>query len=64
MVAEFNRESLVNAYINEALEGMDWDTMVGIVADTLEANINQMNDNDLVDMVQDVYPHLLESEEV
>ena len=58
----FNRESLVNAYINEALEGMDWDTMVGIVADTLEANINQMNDNDLVDMVRDVYPFLLDEE--
>jgi len=58
----FNRESLVSAYINEALEGMDWDTMVGIVADTLEDNINQMNDNDLVDMVRDVYPFLLDEE--
>jgi hypothetical protein len=58
----FNREHLINSYINESLDNMDWSSLQALAADMIASNVNILNDNELINMISEVYPHLIESE--
>jgi hypothetical protein len=56
----FNREQLVEDYIQQTIEGMDYKTMERFVYDTLKDNLADYNDEELITEVTDYYPELLE----
>jgi len=56
----FNREQLVEDYIQQIIEGMDYKTMERFVYDTLKDNLADYNDEELITEVTDYYPELLE----
>jgi hypothetical protein len=58
----FNREHLINNYINESLDNMDWASLSALAADMIANNVNDLSDNELINMINEVYPHLIESE--
>jgi len=56
----FNREQLVEDYIQQTIGGMDYKTMERFVYDTLKDNLADYNDEELITEVTDYYPELLE----
>jgi len=58
----FNRENLINNYINESLDNMDWSSLSALAADMIANNVTDLSDNELINMINEVYPHLIESE--
>ena len=59
----FNREKLIEDYAQQMLDSMDMKTMECFVYDTLVANLNEYNDEELITEVTDYYPELLEEVE-
>ena len=55
-----NRDNLQDAYINEIIDGMDIKDLMRIVYDNLEQNLEQYNVDELIEEVEEYYPHLLE----
>ena len=55
-----DRNILQAQYIEQILESIDMDTLVAIVRDTLNADFDQLGDNDLIAEVSVNYPDLLE----
>ena len=55
----FNREQLVENYIQQLIEGMDYKTMECLVYDTLKDNLADYTDEQLITEVTDYYPELL-----
>jgi hypothetical protein len=56
----FDRNQLVEDYIQQMIEGMDYKTMERFVYDTLKDNLADYNDEELITEVTDYYPELLE----
>jgi hypothetical protein len=57
---KFDRNKLQAEYVDRILEGMDMDTLVAIVQDTLNDDFDLMGDEDLIAEVSVNYPDLLE----
>ena len=55
-----DRDELQAAYINEIIDGMDIKDLMRIVYDNIEQNLDQYNVDELIEEVQEYYPHLLE----
>jgi hypothetical protein len=55
-----DRNILQAEYVERIIEGLDMDTLVMIVRDTLNADFDQLGDNDLIAEVSVNYPDLLE----
>lgn len=55
-----DREQLVEDYIQQMIEGMDYKTMECLVYDTLKDNLADYTDEELITEVTDYYPELLE----
>ena len=49
-------------YANEVIDGMDMNTLMQYAYDALYDALQDMTDNDLRNMVDEQYPHLLEGE--
>ena len=56
----FDRAQLVEDYIQQLIEGMDYKTMECFVYDTMKENLSSYSDEELVTEVQDYYPELLQ----
>jgi hypothetical protein len=56
----FDRKQLVEDYIQQMIEGMDYKTMECLVYDTLKDNLSNYTDDELITEVTDYYPELLE----
>ena len=56
----FYRKQLVEDYIQQMIEGMDYKTMECLVYDTLKDNLSNYTDDELITEVTDYYPELLE----
>ena len=56
----FNRDQLVEDYIQHLIEGMDYKTMECLVYDTLKDNLSDYTDEQLVTEVEEYNPELLE----
>ena len=55
-----NRDSLIQDYAQLIVEGMDMDTLVSFVYDTLVSNLESYTDEDLLSEVTEYNPELLE----
>ena len=56
------REELVSRYIDDILETASLDFLLGCTSEYLEQNISKMCDDDLLEKIRDLYPHLLGEE--
>ena len=56
-----NRDELQDTYINEIIDGMDLKDLIRIVYDNLESNLDQYSVDELIEEVEEYYPHLLEN---
>ncbi len=56
----FDRKQLVEDYIQQMIEGMDYKTMECLVYDTLKDNLSNYTDEELITEVTDYCPELLE----
>jgi len=59
MSTEINRQELQENYIQQLIDGMDYKTMERFVYDTLEENLTNYTDEELITEVTDYYPELL-----
>ena len=55
-----NRDSLIQEYAQQILDGMDMKTMECFVYDTLVSNLESYTDEDLLSEVTEYNPELLE----
>ena len=55
-----DRDELQDAYINEIIDGMDIKDLMRIVYDNIEQNLDKYSVDELIEEVQEYYPHLLE----
>tara|TARA_B100000085_G_scaffold193364_1_gene177234 strand:- start:156 stop:362 length:207 start_codon:yes stop_codon:yes gene_type:complete len=55
------RDELQDAYINEIIDSMDLKDLIRIVYDNLEQNLEQYTVDELIEEVEEYYPHLLEN---
>jgi len=53
------RDELQDAYINEIIDGMDMKHLMRIVYDNLEQNLETYTVDELIEEVEEIYPHLL-----
>ena len=53
------REDLQEKYVYEVINGMDLDDLIQYACDALSHYLDQDSDEDLVDQVNEHYPHLL-----
>jgi hypothetical protein len=53
-----NRTELQESYIQQVIDGMDYKTMERFVYDTLEENLTNYTDEELITEVTDHYPEL------
>ena len=55
-----DRDQLQDSYINEIIDGMDLKDLIRIVYDNLESNLDKYSVDELIEEVQEYYPHLME----
>jgi hypothetical protein len=55
-----DRDQLVEDYVQQMIEGMDYKTMERFVYDTMVENLTDYTDEELLTEVTDYYPELLE----
>ena len=51
------RDELQDAYINEIIDGMDMKDLIRIVYDNLEQNLETYTVDELIEEVEECYPH-------
>ena len=54
-----DRDQLVENYVQQMIDGMDYKTMERFVYDTLKDNLAGYTDDELITEVTDYYPELL-----
>jgi len=55
-----NRASLINNYATEIVDGMDMKTLCVFAIQTIEQNMKDFSDEEVITEIKDHYPHLLE----
>ena len=55
----FNRDQLVEDYVQQMIEGMDVDTLTEFVYDTIVENLTDYTDEELITKVIEYDPELL-----
>jgi len=58
-MSDFNRQELVEAYIDRVLDNMSTKDLIRIVADQLGENLSTYSDEELINEVTEYYPELL-----
>jgi len=56
----FNRDQLIEDYVQSLIEGMDYKTMERLVYDALNDNLLDYTDEELITEVEEYDPSLLE----
>ena len=60
MTDTFDREALVEAYIDRLLDNRSTKDLLRIVGDQMEENLTSYTDEELISEVESYYPDLLE----
>ena len=60
MTNTFDRQALVEAYIDRLLDNMSTKDLLQIVGDQMEENITSYTDEELISEVESYYPDLLD----
>ena len=55
-----DRDELQDAMINQILDDMDIKTMMAILYDQMDENFDKYTVDELIEEVEEYYPHLLE----
>jgi len=58
-----DRDELQDAYINEIIDSMDIKDLMRLVYDQLDSNLETYTVNELIEEVEEYYPHLLGNNE-
>jgi hypothetical protein len=61
MTAFFDRELLIENYVEQIIDNMDSKTMMRIIYETLVDNLSSYSDEELITVVTEHYPELLEN---
>ena len=61
-MSNFNREELVQEYVDRVLDNYSIKDLMRIVGDQLEENLSSYTDEALITEVTEYYPELLESQ--
>jgi hypothetical protein len=61
---QFNRQALLNAYIDRILDDMSTKDLMRIVGDYIEDNLSEYTDAQLITEIENDYPELLVSLDV
>ena len=61
MTTDFNRQQLIEEYVDRILDNMSTKDLMRIVGDQLEENLSTYSDEELITEVTEYYPELLES---
>jgi hypothetical protein len=64
MTNTFDRDSLIEEYAQQVVDGMDMDTLISFAFDTICERMDEMNDNEVVNEVNEYYPELLEQNNI
>jgi hypothetical protein len=64
MTNTFDRDSLIEEYAQQVVDGMDLDTLISFAFDTICERMDEMNDNEIVNEVNEYYPELLEQNNI
>ena len=62
-MTNFNREDLIEEYIQTLIENMDYKTMECFVYDTIKESLSTYSDEELITEVEEYNPELLNLEE-
>lgn len=54
------RQNLLEAFVTNVVDSMDWDTMANFVYDTIYERMEETSDESLIEDVKEWYPNLLE----
>ena len=60
MTNNFDRQALVEAYIDRLLDNMSTKDLLQIVGDQMEENLTSYTDEELISEVESYYPDLLD----
>lgn len=60
MTNTFDRQALVEAYIDRLLDNMSTKDLLQIVGDQMEENLTDYTDEELISEVESYYPDLLD----
>lgn len=60
MTDTFNRDALVEAYVDRLLDNMSTKDLLRIVGEQMEENLTSYTDEELISEVQEYYPDLIE----
>ena len=60
MTNTFDREALVEAYVDRLLDNMSTKDLLRIVGEQMEENLTSYTDEELISEVESYYPDLLE----
>lgn len=61
-MSNFNREELIQEYVDRVLDNYSTKDLMRIVGDQLEENLSSYTDEELINEVTEYYPELLESQ--
>ena len=61
-MSNFNREALIQEYVDRVLDNYSTKDLMRIVGDQLEENLSSYTDEELITEVTEHYPELLESQ--
>lgn len=61
-MSNFNRQQLIEEYVDRILDNMSTKDLMRIVGDQLEENLSSYSDDELITEVEEYYPELLESQ--
>ena len=53
------RYELQNDYVHQCVDDMDLKTMIAFVYDTISCDLDDYSSNELVELVKEIYPELL-----
>jgi hypothetical protein len=62
-MSDFNRQALIQEYVDRILDNMSTKDLMRIVGDQLEENFSTYSDEELLTEVEEYYPELLGLEE-
>lgn len=62
-MSDFNRQQLIEDYIQTLIENMDYKTMECFVYDTMKESLSTYSDDELITEVEEYNPELLGLEE-
>ncbi len=60
MTVDFNRDELIENYVDRILDNMSTKDLMRIVGDQLEENLQSYSDEELIGEITEYYPELLE----